>query len=401
MLIGRVVRLQPNKEQEAAFRRFAGTNRFAWNTCKAYYDKTRMEKHEYASISDMMKHLQDMKHNDLAYAWLNDVPEAITKQAIKDLHKAYQKYYKDRKTMKPDPKHPDKGKPRFKKKYKCQESFYQRTDNIHKIDDIHIKITGIKKPVKCAMLRGIDLPEHIQNPRITYDGKYWYLSYSYEIAESNIVSDYDRETLGIDLGIKDFAILSDGQHFRNINKDPKVRKLRKRLKHLQREVSRKYEANCTTDKNGKKIYHKTNNIKKIEQQIRLIYRKITNIWTTYMYEVAKAVAKTKPQTIVIEDLNIKGMMQNPHLARTVAEENFYKFRQILTYKGQMNGIAVKFADRWYPSSKKCSCCGNIKHDLKLSDRTYHCLVCGFTIDRDENAAINLERCDRFKKIAVA
>lgn len=389
MLTGKKVRLQPNKSQTQDFFRFAGTNRFAWNESLAFYESVYKTKGEYATLSDMMKHLQDLKHNNPDYAWLNEVPEAITKQAMKDLLKAYKKFYEDRKTTNFDPKHPDKYKPKFKKKGKCVESFYQRTDNIHKTDDTHIKITGIKKPVKCTMLKDIELPENIQNPRITFDGKYWYLSYSYEVDETDIVES-DRDTLGIDLGIKDFAILSDGQHFENINKQPEIRRLRKRLKRLQRQVSRKYEANATEDKNGKKVFHKTNNIKKLEQRIRMIYRRISNIQKTYMYEVAKAVMKTKSQTIVIEDLNVKGMLQNPKLARSIQEENLSEFRRILTYKCEQNGTELVIADRWYPSSKTCSCCSNIKHNLKLSDRIYRCDVCGFVMDRDENAAVNLE-----------
>lgn len=120
-----------------------------------------------------------------------------------------------------------------------------------------------------------------------------------------------------------------------------------------------------------------------------------------MYEVVKSVMKIKPQTIILEDLNVKGMMQNPKLAKAIQEQNLYKFRQMITYKGKMNGIEVLLADRWYPSSKMCSCCGNIKSDLKLSDRVYHCDACGFTMDRDENGAINIENCNIFKKIKVA
>ena len=291
--------------------------------------------------------------------------------------------------------------PNFKKRGKCKESFFQRTDAIHKTDDTHIKLTGMKKPVKCSGLKGVDLPEHIQNPRITFDGKYWYLSYAFEVKEDDISDKYDRESLGIDLGIKDFAILSDGQHFKNINKSKEVIRLRKRIKRLQRQVSRKYEANVTYDKKGKKVFHKTNNIKRLEHQIKLIYRRISNIQKTYMYEVAKAVMKTKSRIITIEDLNIQGMMLNPKLAKAVQQENLYKFRQIMTYKCQKAGIELRLADRWYPSSKTCSCCGNIKKDLKLTDRVYHCGVCGFTMDRDENAALNLEKCDKFERIKVA
>ena len=394
MLVGKKVMLQLNKEQEHEFFKFAGTNRFAWNQSKDFYDTLFKDKGEYAKLSDLMHHLQDMKHNNPNYAWLNDVPEAITKQSMKDLLKAYKEFYKKRKSDY-DAKNPNKFKPKFKKRGKCVESFYQRTDNIHKTDDSHIKITGIKKPIKCSQLKGIELPKNIQNPRITFDGKYWYLSYSYEIADEDIV-DFENDILGIDLGIKDLAIFSNGEHHRNINKDKEVKRLVKRLKRLQRQVSRKYETNVSYDNKGKKIYHKTNNIKKLEQQIRLINRRIVNIRKTYMYEVIKSAMKTKSKTIVLEDLNVKGMLQNPRLAKSIQEENLSEFRRILTYKCERNGTKLIIADRWYPSSKTCSCCGNIKHDLKLSDRIYKCDACGLIMDRDENAAKNLEKYPKIK-----
>lgn len=399
MLVAKKVRLEPNKEQIEYFKRFAGTNRFAWNTCKAFYDNLWETKQEYASVKDLMKHLQDLKHNNPDFAWMNDVPEAITKQAIKDLIKAYKTFYKNRKENY-DKNNPYKFKPKFKKKGKCKESFFQRTDNIRKTDDSHVKITGIKTPVKCKRLKGIDLPEKIQNPRISFDGKYWYLSYSFE-KEFEVFTDFKRDKLGIDLGVQELAILSNNEHYLNINKEKEIKRLRKRLKRIQRQTSRKYEANVTYTINKKKIFHKTSNIEKLEQQERLIYRRIANIQQTYMYEVIRSVLKTKAKIITIEDLNIKGMLQNPKLARAIQEQKFYEFRRILTYKCEWYGVELRLADRWYPSSKTCSCCGNIKHDLKLKDRIYKCDKCGLKIDRDENGAINLENCNKFKKIKIA
>jgi len=407
MLIGKKVRLQPNKTQEEAFFKFAGVNRFVWNKGLSFYESVYKDKGEYVNLSKLMHHLQDLKYNDPEYEWLNTVPEAIIKQAMKDLLKAFKAYYKERKQpgyvsyTKKQIEHAarigrklteyDKqNHPKFKKRGKCVESFYQRTDRIHKTDDSHIKITGIKTPVKCTALRGVDLPEHIQNSRITYDSKYWYLSYSYEIDDADVIENPERESLGIDLGIKDLAICSNGKHFRNINKDKRIKALHKRLKKIQRQISRKYEAGAAIDKNGKKIFYKTANIKKLEQQQRLIYRRISNIQKAYMYEVINTVVRTKPQTIVLEDLNVKGMMQNPKLARAVQEQNLSKFRSIMTYKCKQYGIELVLADRWYPSSKTCSNCGAIKKDLKLKDRTYHCEYCGMIMDRDDNASINLE-----------
>lgn len=394
MLLGNTVRLQPNKEQESLFFQFAGTNRFAWNKSKEFYDTLFKNKGKYATVQQMIEHLQDIKHNNPDYDWLNNIPEAITKQAIKDLRKAYQKAYSDRKKIQKKSKHNKKSDydycmPNFKKKGKCKESFYQRTDNIHKTDDTHIKITGIKKPIKCTALRGVDLPEHIQNPRITYDNKYWYLSYSFEVADKDVITVFDRENLGIDLGIKDFAITSDGQHYSNINKSLEIRKLHRRLKHIQRQISNKYEANASYDNKRNKVYHKTNNIKKLEQTERLIYRRIRNIQQNYMYSIVNDVLKTKAQNIILEDLNIRGMLQNPKLARAIQEERFYEFRRILTYKCERVGINLTIADRFFPSSKLCSCCGYKKTNLKLKDREWICPECGTHHDRDENAAINL------------
>lgn len=395
MLLGNKVRLQPNKEQESLFFQFAGTSRFAWNQSKDFYDTLFKDKGEYSTVQQMIEHLQDLKHNNPDYAWLNNTPEAITKQAIRDLYKTYQKGYSDRKKAQKKLKRSKKSyydycMPKFKKKGKCKESFYQRIDGIHKTDDTHIKITGIAKPVKCTALRGIDLPEHIQNPRVTFDCKYWYLSYSFEVADEDVVTDFCRESLGIDLGVKDFVVTSDGKHYQNINKSPEIRRLCKRLKHIQRQISRKYEANVSFDNKGNKVYHKTNNIKALEQQVKLIYRRIRNIRQNYMYETVNSILKTKARNITVEDLNIRGMLQNPKLAKAIQEERLYEFRRILTYKCERLGINLTIADRFFPSSKLCSCCGYKKIDLKLADRKWTCPSCGEHHDRDENAAVNLE-----------
>lgn len=389
------MRLQPNKEQESLFFQFAGASRFAWNQSKDFYDALFKDKGEYATVQQIAKHLQDLKYNDPDYAWLNNIPEAITKRAIRDLYKAYQKGYSDRKKAQKKSKHNKKSNydycmPNFKKKGKCKESFYQRVDRIHKTDDTHIKITGIAKPVKCTALRGVDLPKHIQNPRITFDCKYWYLSYSFEVAYENVVTDFGRESLGIDLGVKDFVITSDGKHYPNINKSSEIRRLRKRLKHIQRQISRKYEANASYDNKGNRIYYKTNNIKALEQQAKLIYRRIRNSQQNYMYETVNSILKTKARNITVEDLNIRGMLQNPKLAKAIQEERLYEFRRILTYKCERLGINLTIADRFFPSSKLCSCCGYKKIDLKLADRKWTCPSCGKHHDRDENAAVNLE-----------
>ena len=392
MIISKKFRLQPNKEQEQDFIRFSGANRFAWNECKSYCDNIFYKEKRYVSALEMRKHLQDLKYNNSDFSWLQTVPESVTKQSVEELLNAYKIAFKKRK----NDKNYNKYLPKFKKKSTEKKSFYQRTDKIYKTDDTHIKLTGIKKPVKCKGLKGIDLPIKIMNPRIKFDGKFWYLFYSFE-TERKEIKEFYRESLGIDLGVKNFAICSNGNIYRNINRDARLKKLNRRLKHIQRLISKKYRLNIIIE-NGKKIYKKTNNIRKLEKIKNNILRKIKNIRKNYIFNVVNDVVRTKPQTIVIENLNVKGMMQNPKLARAIQEQNFYFFRQVLEYKCDLYGINLVITDRFFPSSKTCSNCGSIKKDLKLSDRTYKCNYCGFKIDRDFNASLNLERYPKIKYI---
>ena len=195
--------------------------------------------------------------------------------------------------------------------------------------------------------------------------------------------------MGIDLGVKDLAIAEyNGERivFTNINKSRKMRQLNKQQKHLQRSISRKYEANHK----GKR-YVKTKNIDRSESKLRRLHARITNIRTNYIHQCTHRLISLLPKRIVMEDLNVQGMMKNKHLSKAVQEQCFFEFRRQMQYKCEWNGIELVLADRFYPSSKTCSCCGNIKHDLKLSDRVYKCDVCGTVIDRDYNAAINLSR----------
>ena len=179
------------------------------------------------------------------------------------------------------------------------------------------------------------------------------------------------------------AVCSNGMVFKNINKTNQIKKLEKRLKHLQRKVSKKYESN---KKGGR--YLKTNNIKDLEKRINKLHRKLKNIRLDYTHKCTSTIVKTKPCRIVMEDLNIKGMIKNKHLSKAIQQQNLYKFIRQIEYKCEWNNIDFVQVDRFYPSSKMCSNCGNIKKDLKLSDRIYKC-ECGLTIDRDFNASLNL------------
>jgi putative transposase len=366
--ISHKVRLYPTKEQEQLFWKYSGAARWCFNTVLAYRIDRYNNLGENTSIQECIEYIQDLKYNNSDFDWIREIPEAITKQAIKDLDKAYKYFFKS-----------GFGFPKYKKKGKSKTSFYQRTDKFRQVDDTHIKITGIKDYVK---IKSFNFPSKIVNPRVSFDGKYWYISFAFEFQESESTG---QGTMGIDLGIKNLATCSNGKVYKNINKTRIVKQLQKRKKRLQRQLSRKYEIN----KQGK-VFKKTQNIKKLEQKIRLIDRRLKNIRDTYIHTVTMKIVKTKPACVVIEDLNVSGMMKNKHLSKAIQEQELYKFRQYITYKGKAYGFKVRVADRYFPSSKLCSRCGYLKKDLKLSDRTYICPSCGLVIDRDLNASINLQ-----------
>lgn len=211
--------------------------------------------------------------------------------------------------------------------------------------------------------------------------KFWYLSYCYEIEESELKTDGD--ILGIDLGVKNLAVVSDGTVYKNINKSKRVKRLKKRKKYLQRQLSKKYEMN----KVGQK-YVKTNNIKKLEYKIKMIDRKLKNIRNTYIHTITYQLVM-RAKLLCIEDLNVSSMLKNKYLSKSIQEQEFYKFRQYLTYKCKAYGVALVIADRFYPSTKIMSCCGYKFKYVSLSQRTLTCPCCNKSIDRDLNAAINL------------
>lgn len=291
------------------------------------------------------------------------------------------------------------GYPRFKKKNKTTPSFYTRYDRMYSVDNRHIKICGIKSTIKTY--EKCLIPSKPNNPRIKFDGKYWYLTYGVEIAPENcnvpilnkklksfqeIHNKETTEPLGIDLGISNTAVCSDGTKYRNINRDHEIIRLENKKKRLQQQVSRKYEIN----KQGNKFI-KTQNIKKKEKQIKLVQRRINNIRNTYINQMTSEIVKTKPSKIVLEDLAVSNMMKNKYLAKAIQEQKWYEIRHQIEYKGELYSIPVKIANRFYASSKTCSNCGYTNKKLTLADRTFVCPNCGLTIDRDYNASINLSK----------
>ena len=219
--------------------------------------------------------------------------------------------------------------------------------------------------------------------RITFDGVNCWISVGIEYADN--IEMPVNDGVGIDLGIKELATCSDiDKLYKNINKTQKIRKLKKKKRRLQRQISKKYLINKKGD-----TYCKTSNIIKAEKKLLKLNHRLTNIRHNYLHEVTTEIINRKPKFIVLEDLNVKGMMKNKHLSESIAEQCFYEFYRQIEYKSSWNNIKFIIADRFYASSKICSCCGAIKKDLKLSDRIYKCDNCNTVIDRDKNASINL------------
>ena len=367
MILAKKVRLYPSEIQEQKLWQSVGTARFIYNWTLAKQEENYKNGGKFISAGVLRKEITQLKKNELN--WLNEVSNNIAKQAVKDACDAYKRFCKGL-----------SDKPRFKTKKRSKKSFYN--DNLKlKVKDN--KLVNIEKVGWIKTNEQLPIGVKYSNPRISYDNKYWYISVGIEQEETK--EELTDVSLGIDLGLKDLAICSDGTVYKNINKTYVVRKIEKRLKRLQKQVSRKYEQN----KKGKE-YIKTKNIIKLEKQIQQIYRRLANIRNNYLHQTTISIVKTKPYRIVIEDLNIKGMMKNKHLSKAISKQGFYEFKRQLEYKCKFRGIELVVADRFYPSSKTCSQCGKIKDDLKLKDRVYNC-NCGLYIDRDLNASINLSK----------
>ena len=271
----------------------------------------------------------------------------------------------------------------------CVSSDKKRPSRIYLKRNGKLQIPTIGDVKYGSVREGFDLSCKKQVANVSFDGKYWYLSYTEDVEPQ--VEDLPEFTdgVGIDLGIKTLATVSDGTIVPNIKTFRRVRILNKRLKRLQRNVSRKYLINKCNKHN------KTKNIMKLERQIKLIYRSIKNIRINHIRKFVSELVKKQPQFIAIEDLSVKGMMRNKHLAKDIANCSFYTIKEQLIRKAKERLIAIRLVDRFYPSSKTCSACGHYKKDLKLSQRVYHCSHCQEKIDRDFNASLNIAKTDNY------
>ena len=369
MILAKKVRIYPTKEQEQKLWQSVGTARFIYNYTLAKQEENYKNGGKFISDGIIRKELTQLKKSELI--WLNEISNNVTKQAVKDACNAYKRFFKGLAK-----------KPKFKIRKKSKPSFYNDTSKLK----VKEKKVLIEKVGWIKTNEQIPIDVKYNNPRVTYDNKYWYISVGVEVDKKQ--EELTDISLGIDLGLKDLAVCSDGKVFKNINKTKEVKNLEKRLKQKQRQISRKYEIN-KIKKGGSCQFIKTKNIEKLENTTKLMHRKLTNIRDNYIHQVTTSIVKTKPYRIVIEDLNVSGMIKNKHLSDSVRKQCFNKFRQYITYKAELYGIGLVIADRFYPSSKTCSECGSIKKDLKLKDRVYRCPHCGVVIDRDYNASLNL------------
>ena len=374
------VQLNPNNKQLTKLFEYVGCSRFAYNWAIAREQENYKQGNKFLSDNELRKEFTQLKKHK-EYQWLSKISNNVTKQAIKDACNSYKRFFKGQTKY-----------PKFKSKKNSKQSFYQ--DNIKiKFTDTHVKVERFarsRRPNK-QKLNWIKLCEKgripsnckYMNPRFTYDGLYWYVSVSIEVDDISSVTTNDG--VGIDLGLKDLAICSDGNKYPNINKTQRVEKLEKRKRRLQRSISRRYESN----KKGNS-YCKTRNIIKRHKEFLKVTKRLTNIRRNHLHQTTSEIIKRKPSFICIEDLNVSGMMKNKHLSKAIQQQSFYEFRRQIEYKSDWNNILVIIADRYFPSSKLCSCCGTIKKDLKLSDGIYQC-DCGNIIDRDFQASLNLKK----------
>lgn len=387
MLVAYKTEINPTAEQRKKINQTIGVARFIKNMYIAHNKEVYENGGSFVSSSDFSKWINNgFIPSNPEYRWIKDVYAKSTKQAIINTEKAFKDFFKGL-----------KGFPNFsKKKDQNTKMYFVKNDKKqfiscarHRINIPTLGWIRLKEKGYIPIHNKSHTEVIIKSGTISRKADRYYISV---LVEQNATTVRKKEEsndtgLGIDLGVKDFAIRSDGEIHKNINKTAKVKKLEKKLKREQRSLSRKYE---NLKKRGEKsATQKRANIDKNILRVQKLHKKLADIRLEYVKSVVIDVVKTKPQYITIEDLNVKGMMKNKHLSKAIAEQCFYKFQIWLEAKCKEYGIELRQVGKFYPSSKLCSCCGQKKVDLKLSDRVFTCNNCGHVMDRDLNASINL------------
>ena len=362
-------------QQQNKFFQTRGTCRYVYNMFLAQNQEWYKQGKKYMSAKDFSVWLNNEYISDNPdKAWIKDTYSKAVKQSLENAHTAYIRFFKGKSKF-----------PKFKKKGKDEPKMYfvknNKTDCVCERHRIKIPSLGWVQLKEKGYIPTTKDGYNVSSGTIDYIVGKFYISALVEVPDKP-ESNNDNRGIGIDLGIKNLAIVSNGSTYKNINKTARVKKLEKKLKREQRKLSRKYEHK----KKGGATQGK--NIQKQIEVIQKVHHTLVNIRDNYIKTTVNEIVKTKPSYITIEDLNVSGMMKNKHLAKAVQQQKFYQFRQILTQKCKENGIELRIVDRWFPSSKVCNCCGQIRKDLKLSDRIYKC-DCGYTEDRDYNASLNL------------
>ena len=373
--------IYPTPEQKVKINKIIGTCRYIYN----FYLSHNKALHDQGEAFMSGKAFSVWLNNEYIpdnpdKAWIKEVYSKAVKKSIEDGCLAFTRFFKHQ-----------SGFPKFKKKGKSDVKMYFVKNNpkdcICERHRIKIPALGWVRLKEKGYIPTTKDGWKIKSGTVSMKADRYYVSVVVEIPDTKPFCD-SGEGIGIDLGLKDFAIVSNGKTYKNINKSAKLKKLEKQLRRAQRCLSRKYE-------NLKKGESTQKNIQKQRLKVQKLYQRIDNIRTDYMNKTIAEIVKTKPSYITIEDLNVKGMMKNRHLSKAVASQKFYEFRTKLKNKCDENGIELRVVDRWYPSSKLCHCCGAIKKDLKLSDRIYRC-NCGYIADRDYNASLNLRDAKTYK-----
>ena len=367
--------INPTEEQKVKIRKTIGTCRYIYNFYLAHNKELHDNGEKFMSGKSFSVWLNNEylpKNPDKL--WIKEVSSKSVKRSIENGCVAFTRFFKHQSAF-----------PNFKKKGKSDVKMYfvknnpkdcrceRHRINIPSLGWVRMKEKGYFPTTKDGYV--------IKSGHVSIKADRYYVSVLIEIP-NNKIANHSNEGIGIDLGLKDFAIVSNGKTYKNINKSAKLKKLEKQLIREQRSLSRKYE----NLKKGESTQRA--NIQKQKLKVQKLHHKIDDIRTDYINKTIVEIVKTKPSYITIEDLNVSGMMKNKHLSKAVASQKFYEFRTKLQAKCKESGIELRVVDRWYPSSKTCHCCGAIRKDLKLSDRIFRC-DCGYIEDRDFNAALNL------------
>ncbi|HAT4089901.1 TPA: IS200/IS605 family element transposase accessory protein TnpB [Clostridium perfringens] len=388
------IEINPTNEQKSKIHQTIGVSRFIYNFYIARNKEIYEREGKFVSGMDFSKWLNnEYIPNNQEMKWIKEVSSKATKQAIMNGDKAFRDFFKKA-----------KGFPKFKKKKNQDVKAYFPKNNK---TDWTIERHRVKIPtlgwVRLKEFGYIPINSMVKSGTVSKKADRYYVSILVEerdikTSNSNIcikISNSNNEGLGIDLGIKEFTVCSDGIKFKNVNKTSTVKKVEKKLKREQRKLSRKYESLKTRNKNIREGRATSQNIQKQIVKVQKLHQRLTNIRTDYINKTVANIVKQKPSYITIEDLNVKGMMKNKHLSKAIASQKFFEFKNKLVFKCKQNDVELRVVDRFYPSSKTCSNCGKVNKDLKLSDRIYRC-NCGLAIDRDLNASINLKNAKEYK-----